>query len=42
LKFIDGTMKIRSAVAPSAGHEASADAGRDTSNSRPHAVQRKG
>jgi hypothetical protein len=44
-KFIDGTVKIRSAEAPSAGHEASADdsrAGRDTSNSRPQAVQRNG
>jgi len=45
LKFIEGTVKIRSAAAPSAGHEACAEdarAGRDTSNSRPQAVQRNG
>ena len=45
LKFIDGTVKMRSAEAPSAGHEALADdsrAGRDTSNSSPHALQRNG
>ena len=45
LKFIDGTVKMRTAEAPSVGHEASADdsrAGRDTSNSRPQTVQRNG
>jgi len=45
LKFIDGTVKMRTAEAPSVGHEASAAdsrAGRDTSNSRPQTVQRNG
>jgi len=45
LKFIEGTVNTRTAVAPSAGHDASAPesrAGRDTSNSSLHAVQRNG
>ena len=45
LKFIAGTVKMRTAEAPSVGHEASAAdsrAGRDTSNSRPQTVQRNG
>jgi len=45
LEFIDGTVKMRSAAAPSVGHDAfAADsrAGRDTSNSKPQAVQRNG
>jgi hypothetical protein len=43
LKFIDGTVKMRTAGALSAGQNASAPAsrmGRDTSNSSPQAVQR--
>jgi hypothetical protein len=43
LKFIDGTVKMRAAGAPSAGHDASAPASRmdrDTSNSSRQAVQR--
>ena len=45
LRFISGTVKIRSAGAPSWGQNVSAPAsltGRDTTNSMPHAVQRKG
>ena len=45
LKLIAGAVNTRSAVAPSAGHEAStaeSRAGRDTSNSRPQALQRNG
>jgi hypothetical protein len=45
LKFIEGTVNTRTAAAPSAGHDASAAAsraGRDTSNSNPHTVQRNG
>jgi hypothetical protein len=43
LKFIEGTVKILSAGAASAGHEVATPASRidrDTSNSRPQAVQR--
>ena len=43
LKFIDGTVKMRAAGAPSAGHDASAPASRmdrDTSNSSWQVVQR--
>ena len=44
-KFISGTVKIRSARAPSVGQNVATDAslaGRETTNSRPHVVQRKG
>jgi hypothetical protein len=43
--FIAGTVNTRSARAPSAGQKAStpaALAGRDTTKSSPHAVQRNG
>ena len=43
--FISGTVKIRSAAAPSVGQEVGAAAsltGRETTNSAPHWVQRNG
>ena len=43
--FISGTVKIRSAAAPSAGQNVGAAAsltGRETTNSVLHCVQRKG
>ena len=43
--FISGTVKMRSAAAPSVGQKAAAEAsltGRETTNSAPHVVQRKG
>ena len=43
--FISGTVKMRSAAAPSVGQNAAAEAsltGRETTNSAPHFVQRKG
>ncbi len=45
LKLISGAVNTRSAGAPSAGQNAAAAAsraGRDTSKSSPHAVQRNG
>jgi hypothetical protein len=44
-RLISGTVKTRSARAPSVGQNVAAEAslaGRDTMNSRPHVVQRKG
>jgi len=44
-RFISGTVKMRSAAAPSVGQNAAAEAsltGRETTNSAPHRVQRKG
>jgi len=43
--FISGTVKMRSAAAPSVGQKAAAAAsliGRETTNSAPHFVQRNG
>ena len=43
--FISGTVKTRSAPAPSVGQKVGAAAsltGRETTNSVPHCVQRKG
>jgi hypothetical protein len=45
LKFVAGMVKTRSALAPSAGHWASAPAslmGRETSNVAPHLSQQNG
>jgi hypothetical protein len=44
-RFISGTVNTRSAGAPSVGQKVSipaSRAGRDTTNSTPHAVQRNG
>ena len=44
-RFISGTVKIRWAAAPSVGQKVAAEAsrtGRETTNSVPHCVQRKG
>jgi hypothetical protein len=44
-RFISGTVKMRSAAAPSVGQNADAEAsltGRETTNSAPHLVHRKG
>ena len=44
-RFISGTVKMRSAAAPSVGQNAEAEAsltGLETTNSAPHFVHRKG
>jgi hypothetical protein len=44
-RFISGTVKTRSAAPPSVGQNVGAEAsltGRETTNSAPHCVQRKG
>jgi hypothetical protein len=45
LRFISGTVKMRSAAAPSVGQYVAAEAwlaGRETTNSDPHFVHRNG